>query len=64
MSQLRGSGFWTPQLYERKCRATKCREPNLTMVSFLPLVSDQGYHKVIVFSAIGAVRTKMLVVEP
>jgi hypothetical protein len=22
-----------------------CREPNLTMVSFLPLVLDQGYHK-------------------
>jgi hypothetical protein len=23
----------------------KCREQNLTMVSFLPLVLDQGYHK-------------------
>jgi hypothetical protein len=22
-----------------------CREPNLTMVSYLPLVLDQGYHK-------------------
>jgi hypothetical protein len=36
----------------------RCREPNLTKVSFIPLISDQGYHKVIVFSAIGAVRTK------
>ena len=38
-----------------------CREPSLTMVSFLLLVLDYGYSKIIVFSALGAIKIKILV---
>jgi hypothetical protein len=34
-----------------------CREPNLTVVSFLPLVPDQGYQKS--YRALGVVKTKI-----
>ena len=59
MSQLRESEFWTLQLYERKCREAMCREPSLTMVSFLLMVLDYGYLKIIVFSALGVEKTKI-----
>jgi hypothetical protein len=57
MSQLRESKIWTLQLYERKSREAMCQEPSLTMVSFLLLVLDYGYSKIIVFSALGAEKT-------